>query len=60
MDKTAYGVTCIFVLAIGMVIGFTAGHLSGMQLKEKQAIEKGFAEYSRATGEWQWKKNHGN
>jgi hypothetical protein len=56
MDKTTCVVTCIFMVLIGFAIGGTLGHLSGMQVKERQAIKKGFAEYNQQTGEWQWKK----
>jgi hypothetical protein len=56
IDKPTLVVSCIFMVLIGFVIGMTIGHLSGMQVKEKQAVEKGFAEYHQTTGEWQWKE----
>ena len=51
------------VLAVIMVIiiifAFLAGGMVGSGSKglefQKEAVQKGFAEYNQVTGEWQWK-----
>lgn len=56
IDKTTCVISCIFMALIGFVIGGITGQLTGMGVREKQAIERGFAEYHQSTGEWQWKE----
>jgi hypothetical protein len=52
--------TAIFFLAVGAIasFGFTRGVVNGTWKIE--AVKRGFAEYSRTTGEWQWKESVAN
>lgn len=45
----------IFLMAL-ILTGFKDGKKDGIKEMQKQAIELGYAEYNKATGEWQWKE----
>jgi hypothetical protein len=52
LGKIMCGTMAPAALAIGIIIG----HFGGKQVMQNQAIEKGHAEYSQSTGDWQWKE----
>ena len=44
----------LIYISLGAVTGFVFGFDCGMSQMQKQAIQRGYAEYL-ATGEWRWK-----
>jgi len=42
------------VLIVGLSIGIAAGYCGTKRMYHKQAIERGYAEYNKTTGCWQW------
>lgn len=45
----------IFFIVLSGVLGFGAGSCSQLNHWQKEAIERGLAEYNKTTGIWQWK-----
>ncbi len=52
------GITMVILLLVGMgfLLGFGIGNALNERRMEKEAIEKGYAEYNQQTGDWQWKE----
>jgi hypothetical protein len=47
----------IFGFIAGIILGFLLGGVLSQYGWEKQAVEKGFAEYNTKTAKWQWKED---
>ena len=48
---------CFGLFCIGIIIGIFLVLFIDLIPLEKQAIEKGYAEYNSTNGKWQWKEN---
>lgn len=51
-DVEGFSIAGLIIIAAIFLFGFGFG--IGKRNVENQAIEKGYAEYNRKTGEWQW------
>ncbi len=50
------GIVISILLLIGYTYGEIYGKMEGMKLIQKEAVEKGVAEYNSTNGIWQWKE----
>lgn len=41
-------------ILIGLIIGIFSGAMFERGLRQKEAVEMGYAEYNDQTGKWQW------
>lgn len=53
-------VAVIFFMAVGAVASFAFTREGVNGAWKTEMVKRGFAEYSRTTGEWQWKKSVAN
>lgn len=53
-DDNGIGILAPIIFIIGVVIGSVCGIMYERSYWHEQAVERGYAEHNRQTGDWQW------
>lgn len=56
MQMNKSEVKSVIAGVLWVLLFFGAGYYAGSRMVKKEAVERGYAEYERTTGDWQWKK----